>query len=709
MQSDKDKEQQPGQPPQQDAGGGMPPPPPPPKKKGLFGAKGPKKLKGSKSKQPKPLKPPKPPKPPREKKVKPPKTPRQKKVKPPKGPKKPLFSFGKKKSRPEPAPYEAPAAPTAAMPGAPAGAPPVAAEAASEAKPKKSLFGGKKERAPKPPRARKEKKPKPERTKKPKAVKVKKPKPPRGQKKPMFSFGKKKGEGVVTAAEPDRLSPAGEAAEDVEASGSKGMFSKKGPKQPRVKEPKGPRAKKAKPAGGGFGSSKTSPVGLDIGRSSMTAVRLKYQTGGSILLQAANDSLPEGLIQEGEVRDVEALSYAIREFWKTHNIKGKKVALGLANQKVVVRTLEFPLLDPKELRSAIEFQAQDYIPIPIEEAVFDFHVLGRFADEDGVEKQKVLVVAAQKVMVMDFINAIKGAKLSIAGVDLQAFALLRALAPISFLDQGPGDRATAIANIGSDVTNLVVDMGGEPQFTRIISFGGDDFTKALQDMQGISFIEAEQLKAETGLSDPALRVAEPEITQELPKPGEPPIPAPGIEFDPATGYGPGPAEPGAEGGGAEDADAPKYTPGPAFEPPEKGTGEGEPAEAGVGGPSEKPEEGPWPAGPPIEAETEQETKQNVQRTLESVADSLADEIRRSLDYYMSQEQAAPIGRLLISGGGAMLKNLDAHLSQLFPFTVETGNPLMRVSDNKSDLTDEQLQALSPQLAIAIGLALEDEG
>jgi len=632
MQSDKDKEQQPGQPPQQDAGGGMTPPPPPPKqKKGLFGMKGPKKPRESKSKQPKP------PKPPREKKVKPRrekkvKTPRQKKVKapkPPKGPRKPLFSFGKKKPMPMPMPTPSVTSPTGET-GAAAGGPPAAAESAPMAKP--------------------EKKPKAERVKKTKAERVKKPKAPKGQKKPLFSFKKKGGEPVATADAPERVAPTGEPGETAaaKASASKGMFAKKGPKATR--------AKKTRSAGGGFGGSKMSPVGLDLGSSSMTAVRLRYQTGGSILLQAANDTLPEGLIQEGEVRDVEALSFAIKEFWKTHNIKGKKVALGLANQKVVVRTLEFPLLDPKELRSAIEFQAQDYIPIPIEEAVFDFHVLGRFTDEEGIEKQKVLVVAAQKVMVMDFINAIKGAKLTIAGVDLQAFSLIRALAPVSFLDQGPGDRATAIANIGSDVTNLVVDMGGEPQFTRIISFGGDDFTKALQDLQGISFIKAEQLKAETGLSEPASRI-EPEINEGLPEPG---------------------------------------------------LGAVSPVEPAAAGPGES-EEGPWIAGPPVEAETEQEMKANVQGTLESVADSLAEEIRRSLDYYMSQEQSAPIVKLLISGGGAMLKHLDAHLAQLFPFAVEIGNPMMRIGENKADLTDEQIQALAPQLTIAIGLALEDEG
>ncbi len=99
------------------------------------------------------------------------------------------------------------------------------------------------------------------------------------------------------------------------------------------------------------------------------------------------------------------------------------------------------MLEESELRSAIEFQAQDYIPIPIEEAVFDFHITERVTGEDGVEKLKVLVVAAQKAMVMDFINAVKKAKLNVAGIDLQAFAMLRSLAPKAALELGGGAEA----------------------------------------------------------------------------------------------------------------------------------------------------------------------------------------------------------------------------------------------------------------------------
>ncbi|MBE0428373.1 MAG: type IV pilus assembly protein PilM [Thermoleophilia bacterium] len=442
-------------------------------------------------------------------------------------------------------------------------------------------------------------------------------------------------------------------------------------KQPRPAKEKRPREKKAKRRGG---AGKASPVGLDLGRNYINAVQLKYLVGGAAMLSAAVDDLPDGLIQEGEVLDVDALSFAIRDFWKTNKIKGKKVALGLANQKVVVRTLEFPVLDEKELRSAIEFQAQDYIPIPIEEAILDYHVLGRFKDENSIEKLKILVVAAQKIMVMDFVNAIKKAKLAVSGIDLQAFAMLRSLASKNVLELEPASGAIALANIGSDVTNLVVEAGGEPQFTRIISFGADYFTRAVQDLKGITFKEAEVLKTRTGLGTPGERApGEGEADTAIIPPTEGPQEFPAGE--------PGPSAPSEEPGEVKAAGEER----PGGEPP---------------GPAK-------PEGPDITG-TEAGGAAEVQRVLELAAEALADEIRRSLDYYQTQEASAPVTRLLISGVGAQLPNLDRHLSQAFQFAVEIGDPLKRITQNRTGFSDEDLRSLGPRLAIAIGLALEDE-
>lgn len=577
-----------------------------------------------------------------------------------------------------------------------------------------------------------------------------KPKPSR---RPLFAK-KKKEEAATPAAEPAAGSPVtpgeGIQEDDAEKPAKQGLRGRRAKKDKPEKQEKKSRKqrkkekaaakgskaaaadkpKKKKKKRGGLGGSKYSPVGLDIGRASIAAVRLQHQASGSVLVSAALDQLPDGIINEGEVMDVDALATAIRNFWKTYKIRGKKVSLGLASQKVVVRTLDFPMLDKKELRQAIEYQAQDYIPIPIEEAVFDFHVMGRFTDEEGVDKQKVLVIAAQKVMVMNFIDAIKKARLTIDGIDLQAFAMLRTFSTASFLDAGaPTGQATAIVNVASDVTNMIIETNGEPQFTRITSFGGDDFTKAVQEQTGVSFAEAELLKAQIGLPPTASEREGGGDEQTLTNGGTPTDDEPGD----TGGMGDDTEEPLPPGGGDTPGGGLPPQGGDFLEGPPTGGRPDEPADSSGGDvPGEPPmgpgEESGQTLGEGAEAgglgggETgdldwtevgggEDEDRERiavVRRAIEITVDSFAEELRRSLDYYMSQDDSLPIGKLILSGGGSLLPNLVPHLSQIFPFPVELGNPLARISQNKSDLSDDELSALAPRLAIAIGLALEDE-
>lgn len=629
--------------------GGVPPaqdPLPPEQKKSFFGY-GHKSLKPPRSERDEtPMAPP------------PLKMKKKKPIKPPKGTKKPFFSFGKKKMPPEPSLTASPA------PTSVATQPEVVAASAppQQEQPRRGLFGHK-EKPAKPPREKKVKQTKPPREKKvkepraAKAKKVKKTRPPR---------------------EPREKKP---------------LFGKKGAKGSKMKAPKVPKPLKPSRKKQRGGRGRPSVVGLDLGRTSISAVQLKYQSGGVAMLSAAVDQLPEGLIQEGEVQDVDALAVAIKDFWKSYNLKGKKVSLGLANQKVVVRTLDFPILEESELRIAIEFQAQDYIPIPIEEAVFDYHVLGQTTDVDGVVKQKVLVVAAQKVMVMDYINALKKAKLGVGEIDLQAFAMLRSLAPRSSFELGPTVGAVAIANIGSDVTNIVVETGGEPQFTRIVSFGGDNFTRAIQDFKGMTFAEADTIKAEFGLPLPGERLEGGEAMAPAPQDSQ------GSPYDMPM----------------ETESARPPAPGPDAGPPSEPTFDGVPFDSNAGKSLDSAGEPPEPqihhepeVAPSPELSDDEGTKAEIQRVLDLTADSLADEIRRSLDYYQSQEMAAPITQLILSGGGALLANLDKHMSQIFPFEVVVGNPMQNITQNRTSITDEALQVMSPRLAIAIGLALEDE-
>jgi type IV pilus assembly protein PilM len=139
--------------------------------------------------------------------------------------------------------------------------------------------------------------------------------------------------------------------------------------------------------------------------------------------------LPPGAVRDGEIVDGDAVTEAIRVLWSQYGFKGKKVALGVANQQVVVRQLDLPYLPEDELRESLPFQVQDYIPIPIEQATLDCSVLEHFENADRRPLQPVLVVAAQTRHGQHPPRRGPRREARAGALDLDAFAMLRSLAP----------------------------------------------------------------------------------------------------------------------------------------------------------------------------------------------------------------------------------------------------------------------------------------
>src|SRR3954453_5026855 len=137
-------------------------------------------------------------------------------------------------------------------------------------------------------------------------------------------------------------------------------------------------------------------VGLDLDGSYISAVSL----AGGVIENAASVDMPGGLIRDGEVEDVEALSHVLRDFMKQHDF-GKNVWLGVANQQIAVRSLDIPPIeDPEERAAAVRFQASEAVAMPLDEAVLDYQVIGQSATGEGVGTMRVVVVAAREPMVM---------------------------------------------------------------------------------------------------------------------------------------------------------------------------------------------------------------------------------------------------------------------------------------------------------------------
>lgn len=239
-------------------------------------------------------------------------------------------------------------------------------------------------------------------------------------------------------------------------------------------------------------------VGLDIGTSGVQVAEVRQQRGEASLVNFGGVALPEGAVREGEVIDVAAVATAVKQLMSDAGIRSKRVNLGVANQRVVVRQIDLPYVEDEELRASLRFQVQEYIPIPIEDAELDYHRLDEFPAPEGEgTMQRLLLVAAHRDMVESHVAAATEAGLHPVGVDLNPFAVIRALTTETAVG---GGGAEALIDIGAGVTNISVHEAGIPRFVRILVLGGEDVTQGLVSGMGISRDDAEAAKSQTGLT-----------------------------------------------------------------------------------------------------------------------------------------------------------------------------------------------------------------
>ncbi len=244
-------------------------------------------------------------------------------------------------------------------------------------------------------------------------------------------------------------------------------------------------------------------TGLDIGTGHVRAAQVRSTNAGLSLTSYGRVNMPVGAVVEGEIIDVEAAAGAIRALWKHSGIKGREVAIGVSNQKVVVRLIDLPFMERAELEGAIQYQAQDYIPIPVDDAILDFHILGDYMTPADEHMMEVMLVAAQRDMIGTAVAAVEAAGLRLVQIDLTAFALVRGLfgdvAQVVPDDISEPGEATGVIHVSSGLTNIAVVERDVPRFTRVSSLAGNQFTQAIANVLNITFAEAEELKMRLGL------------------------------------------------------------------------------------------------------------------------------------------------------------------------------------------------------------------
>ncbi|HEX5609940.1 MAG TPA: type IV pilus assembly protein PilM [Solirubrobacterales bacterium] len=253
-------------------------------------------------------------------------------------------------------------------------------------------------------------------------------------------------------------------------------------KKPAISRPTLSLSKSSLSLGRG-GKKETTLVGLEIEAGSIAAAEV-HANGEARVGAVAVQALPAGAFDDGEVVDPDTVAGALRALFAANKLP-KRVRLGIANQRVVVRTVRLPAIeDPKELDSAVRFSAQEQIAMPLEQAVLDHRVIGGVAASEGAPPQvDVMVVAARRDMIAASLKPLRDAGLEPVGVDLAAFGMIRALgeapAPAA-TDPGAETAPSAIlyCNVG-DVTNLAVAKGRSCLFTRVSPAGLDDMAANL--------------------------------------------------------------------------------------------------------------------------------------------------------------------------------------------------------------------------------------
>ena len=253
-------------------------------------------------------------------------------------------------------------------------------------------------------------------------------------------------------------------------------------------------------------SGQELPVGLDIGQNQIRAVQLKRVNNELVLHDFGVIPLPEGATNDGEIVATAAVSEALRTLWRERKFTGKIVATGVANQQIIFRMIEFPWTEEKSLREALLLQVQDYIPIPVEDAIIDFAITGEKLNAEGERVYELMIAAVQRDGIDKIVDAVQDAGLKLARIDLTPLALVRSVLGdpkrVHYDEFFAEPETVAVIHISSGVTNLAIVEAGVPRFVRFLPTGGHDLTIKLSEELEISIDEAEKLKRDLGL--PAL-------------------------------------------------------------------------------------------------------------------------------------------------------------------------------------------------------------
>ncbi|MEE2663528.1 MAG: type IV pilus assembly protein PilM [Myxococcota bacterium] len=236
--------------------------------------------------------------------------------------------------------------------------------------------------------------------------------------------------------------------------------------------------------------SKSSLIGLDIGSSSVKAVEVAVRGRGQEfeLKSLGIAPLSAEAIVQGVFLNSSAIVDAIKEAIDSGRIKTREVAVAVSGHSVIVKKVSLPTMSRDDLEDQIQWEAEQYIPFDVNEVNLDFQILDSSAGDGQMD---VLLVAAKKDLIDDYVQVIREAGLVPSCVDVAAFAVENAF---EMNYEAAPENTIGLVNVGAQIVNISIVQDGVPAFTRDINTGGNQYTEEIQKALSVSFEEAERIK-----------------------------------------------------------------------------------------------------------------------------------------------------------------------------------------------------------------------
>jgi type IV pilus assembly protein PilM len=234
-------------------------------------------------------------------------------------------------------------------------------------------------------------------------------------------------------------------------------------------------------------------AGLDIGSHSIKLIELAHEGNQVAIIAAGSIPTPPKSISSNNQTDLEVVAVAVKQLVKDTGTKTRNINIALPESKVFTRVIEVPQLSPRELTSAIKWEAEQYIPLPLDQVNVDFTVL-RDSTKTGNNKMEVLLVAAPKALIDKYLAIIEMAELTVVGAETEIIATSRAVGRSI-----PNVKTVMVVSMGAQTTDIAILQSGTLMFTRSVSAGGEALTRAIAQSLDFNLTQAEEYKRAYGM------------------------------------------------------------------------------------------------------------------------------------------------------------------------------------------------------------------